>query len=334
MLRVEKISKSYGSQEAVRQVSLDLKPGQILGLLGESGSGKSTLLRLIAGLEEPDQGHIFFRDQPFPSFSRQLIPGHPQIRMIHQDSSLLPRHRIYENLHIELRSYSEKYQKIRIKELSEICQLENLLNRYPHELSGGQKQRAALAKALALEPAVLLLDEPFSHLDSHLKPQIRTEIMQIIRKNGTTAILVSHDAHDALALSDRIAVMYQGEILQEGSPQKIYTNPHNPYVAAFLGLANLVNASTLARICSKPLPHKQGCIRPEDIRIAHSQEDSFEAKVIQIQFMGHFLQISVQLDQGEILHFYAPKSDFFDLHQTILLKINPEDIYFFESDHC
>ena len=263
--------------------------------------------------------------------SRQLIPGHPDIKLLNQDSTLLPRHKVLENLILELRDYTKDYQNTRIEELVRLCNLENLLDRYPDELSGGQRQRCAIARALADEPQVLLLDEPFSHLDSHLKPQLREEIQQIILASHTSAVFVSHDANDTLAMSNRIILIRQGHIIQSGVPQEIYNYPKTPYIASFLGLANIIPPEALPANMRKFYPNKLLCIRPEDISLSNNASKSLKAKVIQKTFMGHHHLIKVTLTSGQQLIFFSKTEDTIQINDLINLQIKTEKVHAFDQ---
>ena len=330
MLEAKNIVKYYGDVIAVQNFSLQLKQGEILGLLGESGSGKSTLLRILSGKEAPDQGTLSLNQDPFIPVSRQLIPGHPEIKLLNQDSTLLPRHKVLENLILELRDYTKDFQSARIEELSRLCNLENLLDRYPDELSGGQRQRCAIAKALADEPRVLLLDEPFSHLDSHLKPQLRAEIQQIILASNTSAIFVSHDANDTLAISNRIILIKQGQVIQSGEPQEIYNYPKNPYTASFLGLANIITSNAFPPFISEIYPNKLLCIRPEDIYLSQPTPNSLKVKVIQKTFMGHHHQIGVILTSGQQVVFFSKTEDLIQINDIINIQVKIEKVHAFD----
>ncbi len=235
---LQDIVKRFGALEAVSHVSLEIQDGELFTLLGPSGCGKTTLLRLIGGFHHPDGGEIYFNGKnvsPIPAYERN-------IGMVFQNYALWPHMTIFENV-----AYGLKLKKFSRKEISEkvlnalaLVNLGGLEKRFPGQMSGGQQQRVALARALVLNPDVLLLDEPLSNLDAKIRIQVRAEIRKLQKRLAITTIYVTHDQEEALTLSDRIAVLNQGKLLQIGSPRDLYERPENPFVADFIGINNLI----------------------------------------------------------------------------------------------
>lgn len=229
-----------GPVEAVDGVSLEVAEGEIVTLLGPSGCGKTTTLRLLAGFEVPDSGTIRIGGRAVAGRRAWVPPEKRGVGMVFQDYALFPHLTVGQNVMFGLDHLPRPDRKARALETLRALDLKPYFDRYPHELSGGQQQRVALARALAPEPLMILMDEPFSNLDAHLRNQVRDEVVGILRKAGVTCVLVSHDQRDALAISDRVAVMNQGRIEQTGTPREIYKHPESIFVATFVGRTNLL----------------------------------------------------------------------------------------------
>lgn len=244
ILTLQNVNKKYNQamEFAIKDVSFDVKEGEILALVGESGSGKTTLLRLIAGLEHPDSGLISLLGQKIVE-GKKSVPAHErQVGMVFQDYALFPHLTILENVKFGLKGSKEEVDRI-ARETLKLVGLKEDFGKYPHQLSGGQQQRVALARAIAPNPKILLMDEPFSNLDTVLKDQVREEIRQIIKKTGITAIFVTHDTRDALSTADRIAILHKGYLQQIDIPKNLYEQPVNTYVANFFGKLNVMLAT-------------------------------------------------------------------------------------------
>ena len=243
-VRLEHISKIYQDPKtgkdfyAVKDNSLAIQPGEFVTLLGPSGCGKTTTLRMIAGFESPDEGEIYLGDQPINA----LTPNKRDTAMVFQSYDLLPHYNVFDNVAygLKLRKVPKEEIKERVMKILDLVELSGMEGRMTNQLSGGQQQRVALARALVIEPSVLLFDEPLSNLDAKLRVTMRTEIRRIQQEVGITAIYVTHDQSEAMALSDRIIIMRSGVVEQMGTPQEIYYHPVNEFVADFIGEANFL----------------------------------------------------------------------------------------------
>jgi iron(III) transport system ATP-binding protein len=241
LLEVDRLRKTFQRAEAaaVERVSLDLGEGELLALLGPSGCGKTTTLRMIGGFETPDEGRILFEGRDIT----HLTPEARGIGFVFQDYALFPHLSVLDNVRFGLRKLPRAQARARAEEMLALVGLEQLGKRRPHQLSGGQQQRVALARALAVAPKLILLDEPFSNLDAKMRVETRQEVRKLLKSTGSAGILVTHDQEEALALADRIAVMDQGRVVQVGTPDEIYLNPVNEFVANFLGRSNILRGT-------------------------------------------------------------------------------------------
>ncbi|MFK8048113.1 MAG: ABC transporter ATP-binding protein [Halioglobus sp.] len=242
-LELGNVHVNYGPVEAVKDVSLSLEKGEIGCLLGPSGCGKTSLLRAIAGFEAIASGNISIHGNTVSSVTINTPPEQRKVGMVFQDFALFPHLNVERNIAFGLSAMDRTQQKKRVEELLTLVGLAGLERAYPHELSGGQQQRVALARAMAPAPDVLMMDEPFSGLDSELREQLANEIRQILKKSQVTAILVTHDQHEAFAMADRIALLREGRIAQIDTPYNLYHNPANEFVARFIGQGSIVEVS-------------------------------------------------------------------------------------------
>jgi iron(III) transport system ATP-binding protein len=311
VLAIDRVSKRYpgASSDAVHDLSLRVEQGEVLALVGESGSGKTTLLRMIAGLETPTAGEIEIGGQIVCGPGIWLPPERRGVGLVFQDYALFPHLDVAKNVAYGLASRRRRERRERVDEVLALVGLENLADRYPHELSGGQQQRVALARVLAPEPTVVLLDEPFSNLDSGLKTRLRDEVGDLIRRTGTTAIFVLHDSEDALALGDRIAIMRAGSLWQVGTPQLVYARPRDGYVARFFGETNLLPACRepagyQTPLGFHPVPIAVGelgaavtiALYPEELELSEGAGEGVPATVIRSIFRGSHQQLTVHIN--------------------------------------
>ena len=250
-VRLEHISKIYQDPKtgkdfyAVHDTSLNIEPGSFVTLLGPSGCGKTTTLRMIAGFESPDEGEIYLGDEAI----NELTPNKRDTAMVFQSYALLPHYNVYDNVAygLKLRHIPKEDIHEKVMHILDLVELTGMEGRMTNQLSGGQQQRVALARALVVEPSVLLFDEPLSNLDAKLRVSMRTEIRRIQQEVGITAIYVTHDQSEAMALSDQIIIMNKGVVAQIGTPQEIYYHPNSEFVADFIGEANFLRGKVIAQ---------------------------------------------------------------------------------------
>ena len=307
VLEVRDVRKTFapGVPPVLNNVTLSVNRGELLTLLGPSGCGKTTLLRVIAGFEHPDAGEVHVSGTCVATAGPCVPPERRGVGMVFQDYALFPHLTVLQNVMFGLRG---RDRKTRARDVLALVGLTVFEGRYPHQLSGGQQQRVALARALAPEPRLLLLDEPFSNLDAALRHTTRAEVRAILRKAGTTAVLVTHDQEEALAFSDRLAVMRAGQIEQLGTPEQVYRYPHSAFVANFLGRSNLMLGTAHgqhARTLLGDVPLAESArgpvmisVRPEDLRLGQGGAD---AMVIAREFKGHDVTYTVRVGSHEIL---------------------------------
>ena len=302
-VRLEAVSKQFGSTVAVDRVALEVMPGEFFSLLGPSGCGKTTLLRIVGGFESPDDGRVLIA-------GRDVTGATPQARptaMVFQNYALFPSMTVGENVAygLRVRKVPKGERKRRVAEALKRVDLELLEERPVTQLSGGQQQRVALARAVAVEPKVLLFDEPLSNLDVALREQTRRELKVLQKRLGTTSLYVTHDQQEALALSDRIAVMRKGRLVQVGVPEELYEAPETAYVAEFLGGSNIVRDPVLARrLAGQDAPAgKVLAVRPENVR---PSDDGLEAKVLSRQFLGTMAEWWIELHGATIRAWLQP----------------------------
>jgi sulfate transport system ATP-binding protein len=296
---IENVSKNFGDFPALDQINLNINDGKLVALLGPSGSGKSTLLRVIAGLEEPDTGRIIINGQD----TTHLDVRRRNIGFVFQHYALFKHLTIRENIAfgLEIRKYPRSQIKRRVHELLELIQLEGLGDRYPAQLSGGQRQRIALARALAVEPKVLLLDEPFGALDAKVRKELRAWLRRLHDEVHVTSVFVTHDQEEAMEVADEIVVMNEGKIEQIGSPEEIYDHPATPFVMSFIGPVNILPSHTnLFRDHGLHTNQQQVFIRPHDIEITTEPEGvSAIAFVKRITHLGWEVQLELCSSEQE-----------------------------------
>ncbi len=308
-LRFEDVRKSFGMTVALEELSLDVGEGELISLLGPSGCGKTTALRVAAGFEVGDRGAIWLANR---DISR--VPAHKRnMGMVFQSYSLFPNLSVAQNVEFGLktRKVASADRRKRTGEVLELVQLSSLANRYPHQLSGGQQQRVALARALAVQPDVLLLDEPLSALDANVRSSLRLEIRRLQTELGITTLFVTHDQEEALAISDRIAVMSQGRIEQLGTPLEVYREPSSAFVARFIGSMNELPALSSGpgkidvggRVFSVPHDVSKGSllkllVRPEDVLL---DTHGLPGTVVDVTFQGASTRASIRLDKLDVL---------------------------------
>ncbi|EAJ0334377.1 ABC transporter ATP-binding protein [Campylobacter lari] len=306
ILKIDNLYKSFGKTEVLKGISLSLREGEIVSILGESGCGKSSLLGCIAGFFEINDGSIYIGDKLVASKNVYLAPQERDVGVLFQDYALFPHLNVEENICFGISFLSKNEQKQRLDEVLEILNLNTLLKRYPNELSGGQAQRVALARTIVARPKIILFDEPFSNLNHTLSVKMRKEIKNILKEHKLSAIFVTHDKDDAFYLSDNIALIKDGKILDYGSAKELFYKPKNIDSACFLGEAFFIDPNTILDENFKAyLQSKNGILRPNDIQISTSQT-TLKASVLECVFYGDFYELSVSLE-GHIFSIYHHK---------------------------
>jgi len=245
MIEVKSVEKKFGPVGAVNGVSLSVRRGEIFSVIGPSGCGKTTLLRSIAGLDDIDGGEISIAGKVVSSAEKKMFlpPEKRELGLVFQSYALWPHMTVYNNIAMGLRARKVRDVEERVHSALNLVGLPGMEKRYPSQLSGGEQQRVALARSLAYEPKVILLDEPLSNLDAKERERVRIELKVLLKKIGMTALYVTHDQEEAFVMSDRVAIMRKGVVIQQGTPEEIYANPANSYVATFIGRANIYKAS-------------------------------------------------------------------------------------------
>jgi iron(III) transport system ATP-binding protein len=297
------LTKSFGAVLAVDAVDLDVRPGELLALLGPSGCGKTTTLRLLAGFERPDRGEIRLDGETVAGPGRFVPPERRRVGVVFQDFALFPHLTVAGNLGYGIPRDKARRNR-RVAEMLHLIGLADAADRHPHELSGGQQQRVALGRALAPEPALVLLDEPFSNLDAALRARMRAEVRDILTRAGATAVFVTHDQEEALSLADRIAVMADGRLLQVDSPGELYARPVDAFVASFVGDADVVSGrsdgievvtpiGTMPVAAGAPQGAVDVVLRPESVRLW--LDGSGIGVVRRIEYFGHDQLVEVEV---------------------------------------
>ena len=291
-LGIVDVSRRIGHRDVVDHVSLDLADGELLALVGPSGCGKSTLLRIIAGLDTAASGRIVLAGQDVTA----QPPERRRIGLVFQDHALFPHRNVARNIAFGLRHLDRQARVRRVDELLELVRLPGVGQRFPHELSGGEQQRIALARALAPDPSVVLLDEPFASLDPSLRDDVRNDVVAALRARCAAAILVTHDRDEALALGDRIAVMSAGRVLQTGRPADVYERPADRFVAQFLGPVSFLTGSLTGR-SGAAQSAAMLVARPHHLRLTSGGSDT----VVSRRYLGAAWRYEVRRPDGDVL---------------------------------
>ena len=344
-LEIQHIDVRYGNTQIVHDLSFLLADGKIGCLLGPSGCGKTTVLRTIAGFERPTRGQVLIRGEVVSNQKMHLPPEKRQIGMVFQDFALFPNMNVADNIRFGLKGWSKKQQQVRISELLAMIGMPTLLNAYPHQLSGGQQQRVALARAMAPKPSILLLDEPFSSMDVELREQLAREVRHILRQEGITAILVTHDQNEAFAMADEICVMHEGRIQQHDSAYNLYHRPINRFVADFIGEGVLVPGmvvggntvnTELGNIHGLvPDGCKPGCqvdvlIRPDDV--VHDDEADETAIVVERAFRGSEFLYTLRMPSGIEVLSLVPSHHDHKINEAIGIRLEFDHLVVFPHD--
>ncbi|PQA74381.1 ABC transporter ATP-binding protein [Brucella oryzae] len=309
-LTLSDISRQFGAVRALNDISLDVHAGEIICLVGHSGCGKTSLLRIIAGIDAPDSGTLTLGGKTFVGPSVFIEPEKRNVGVVFQDYALFPHLTVKENILFGLRKISRDEANRRAKELLELVSLSHMAGRYPHMLSGGEQQRVALIRALAPKPHLLLMDEPFSNLDRGLRARVRRETVALLRELGTTAIIVTHEAEEALSTGDRVVLMRSGEIVQSGRACELHDQPVNRYAADFFCDCNMIPGKVegdklatpfgLLSTAEKLEPNTEALVylRPRDFTIltnGETREASLRGRIESRTFLGEVEELVVQV---------------------------------------
>ena len=346
-IRINGLSKNFftlrrGKVNAIKNINLKIEQGKLFVLLGPSGCGKSTLLNIIAGIEQQSAGEVYFNEKLITSSDKKvfLSPKERDVAMVFQSYALYPHMTVFENIAFPLRISKLNKEEIKRKvlEASEILELKDLLEAKPKELSGGQRQRVALGRAIVRNPSVLLLDEPLSNLDAMLRITMRKELKSLQRRLNITTIYVTHDQTEAMSLGDIVAIIKDGEIQQIGSPDDIYNNPQNLFVAKFLGTPPInlfeekffVTVSTKTKLLDIPKNSIAG-IRPEQIKITESDKSLFNANIKMMSSLGSEKIVYLSVKDKD---FVAKISSDNPLHENeeVGIHFDNDKIFFFDLD--
>jgi len=338
LLEIRNLSKNFGSVAALNNISLDIKTNEMFALLGPSGCGKTTLLRIIAGFEYPDSGQVFMNQSDLLSIPTRTRP----VNLMFQSYALFPHMDVFSNISYGLTNTSLSKEEISNQtfEIIEKIGLQDHVKKKPNQLSGGQQQRVALARAIARKPKILLLDEPLSALDKKIRQEMQIELKRIQHEFGITFIIVTHDQDEAISLANRIAVFDKGEIKQISTPQELYENPTNEFVANFIGDGNLLKATSTTTGFKHPAlgeitvshNYESGkqislLIRPENISLVKVLDGSGE--IVDSVFAGYRKNINIKLKNNEIVRVYADKSASLEIGDQVNLSFRPQDIRVF-----
>ncbi|MCL4559413.1 MAG: ABC transporter ATP-binding protein [Chloroflexi bacterium] len=343
-LSLTNLSKTFGAATAVEDFNLDVEKGEFVSLLGPSGCGKTTTLRMIAGFELPSTGKITVDGEDITN----QPPNQRNVGMVFQSYALFPNLTIGQNIGfgLEVRKMPKPDIQKRTLEMLELVHLEKHINKYPYQLSGGQQQRIALARALAISPRVLLLDEPLSALDAKIRVELRLEIRRIQQTMAITTIYVTHDQEEALSLSDRVVVMSQGHIEQIGAPTDIYNDPSTEFVAQFVGQLNMIPVTEVdlrkgtcilagQRVKFEPSPNQiissepRLAIRPEELHLGTGEgRNALQGRVESVQFLGSVVRLRVHVDSAIF------SADLFNERRITLPRAGDEVVISFPEQSC
>ncbi|MFB6073252.1 MAG: ABC transporter ATP-binding protein [Halobacterium sp.] len=329
VLELDGVTKAYGTETAVEDLSLSVRDGELLTLLGPSGCGKTTTLRMLAGLERPTDGTISLSGDRVAGPETFEDPESRGVGIVFQDFALFPHLSVRENVAFGLADWDDDAAERRVDDLLDLVDMPEMGDRSPDQLSGGQQQRVALARSLAPEPDILLLDEPFSNLDVRLRVEMREEVRRILKEAGVTAVSVTHDQEEALSISDRVAVLNDGRLEQVGEPEAVFEHPESRFVASFLGQAGFLSGrvgedtvdtciGSYDRTLLKGLSDGYTgamvdvLVRPDDLRAVPANEATANGVIVKRQYTGPSFIYHVELDNGDVvrcLHNHAEDMD-------------------------
>lgn len=341
-LDLENLDAGYDDLQVLNQVSFSLLPGEIGCMLGPSGCGKTTVLRAIAGFESIWSGRILIAGGEVSNSRSILPPERRNVGMVFQDFALFPHLNVEDNVGFGLQRLGRRERQARVREMLAIVGMLAYAQAYPHQLSGGQQQRVALARALAPRPSILLMDEPFSNMDVDLREQLAREVRGILKQENSTAVLVTHDQHEAFAMADRICVMNEGSVVQQGSGYDLYHRPANRFVADFIGQGVIIPATVLSAtsvktdlglisgetsIDASPGTLVDVLIRPDDV--LHDDDSDESAIVVEKAFRGADFLYFLRMDSGVEVMCLAPSHHDHKINERIGIRLDVDHLVTF-----
>ncbi len=345
-LNIVDLSAAYDNKSlVVNNISFGLEEGQLGCLLGPSGCGKTTILRAISGFQKVQSGHINLANSRLSDANTNLPPEQRNVGMVFQDHALFPHLNIADNVGFGLSKLSKAEQAQRVAQLLELVGMQDYSDQYPHELSGGQSQRVALARAIAPRPKLLLMDEPFSNLDTELREKLGYEIRALLKKLGITAIMVTHDQHDAFALGDQVGVMSKGKLLQWDSSFNLYHAPNSRFVANFIGDGTFVKGqlvednvviTNFGEIRGESVNHQHTgkdidlLIRPDDVKL--DSNSPVRGKISRKAFKGAQTLYTIAIESGDTLISLMPSHDDYEIGDVIGVSIDADHLVCFEQE--
>ena len=347
-LILQGVSYAYNGTKVIDDLDLTLGKDEIVCLLGASGCGKTTTLKAIAGLIEAKQGQVFIDGKLVSDANTFVSPEHRNIGMMFQDYALFPHLTVANNIAFGLSGMSKADKQARVSEMLKLVHLVGCADRYPHQLSGGQQQRVAIARALAYKPSLLLLDEPFSNIDTQVRFELIADIRRIIKAQQVSAVFVTHSKEEAFAFSDTLAVMHQGKIAQQGTPEQLFAKPRSKEVAEFLGQGIYLSATVLTAteyqtqfgVVESIQPQQHGVadkgviyVRPHQLELASNndtQQQYERVSILSSRFIGSAYVYTVVIAEQEI-EVAAQYGQSFEINEQVIIKIKPHTVNFFES---
>ena len=358
MLEFLNISHKYEKKMILKEFSMKLEAGEVVSLLGPSGCGKTTLLKIASGIEKLQKGEIRLNDEIISSFNFHLNPDKRKIGYVFQDCALFPHLTVIENIFFGIKKNSKEKILQKIQNLMDEIDISDLANNYPHELSGGQQQQVALVRAMASDPKIIFLDEPYSNLDTRLKEKIRDQMLHILREHKISALLVTHDPDEAMFMSDKIGVLNNGCVEQFGSPIDLYLRPKSAFIAEFFGEINIlegivkegsVNTFLGTFNCAKRFNNKKVkiVVRDEAIKLFSATKINLNRKdkknFIKSSYYGYVMEsrllagsslvhLSLKADKLNFhIHARIPGLNFFKINEKVIVETDPSQIFIFEQ---
>lgn len=330
-VELKNINKSFKDFKASNNVNFSIEEGKLIGLLGPSGSGKTTILRMIAGLETPDSGDIIIGGTRV----NDIPAGKRGIGFVFQNYALFRHMTVFDNIAfgLQVQKKDRKFIKTRVQELIELVGLKGFEKRYPHQLSGGQRQRVAFARALAPNPKLLLLDEPFAAIDAKVRKELRLWLKEMVEKLGITSIFVTHDQEEAVEVADEIIVTNRGRIEQKGSPIEIYKNPKTPFVAQFIGESTIIDNYSALKGFDDIGDDSKAVVRPEFIQIGKDRDEisvpsAAETGIVtSVSFRGNNIQIEVQVGENKLIGYRTLEDEPLKEGDKVLVLIHRIYVY-------